>query len=110
MLTRCAGLLKGMGAGESVELLASFGDAREVRKRRDVDAEEPGAGGLAREADIGHRYLVAMAEAARFLGAEVDFERGQRPRVPMPAPCHPGRLVDLKFVPRYSRTRGTISG
>src|SRR5216684_6673365 len=87
-----------MSAGEGVDLLARLCDTGEVRKWRDVDAEEFGSGGLAGETDVRDRHLVAVAETTCFLRAEMDFERGQRLRMPMAAPCHARRLVDLKFV------------
>src|SRR5882762_11201173 len=95
---RSAGLPERMSAGEGVDLLARLRDSREVAKWRDVDAEEFGSGGLAGETDIRDRHLVAMAETTCFFHAEVDFERGQRLRMPMAAPCRACRLVDLKFV------------
>src|SRR5260370_40402663 len=95
---RSARLPERVGSGESVDLLARLRDTVEVRKWRDVDAEEFGSGGLTGETDVRDRDLVAMAETACFLGAEVDFERGQRLRMPLAAPCHARRLAGLKFV------------
>src|SRR5258707_6056424 len=95
---RSARLPERVGAGESVDLWARLRDTGEVRKWRDVDTEEFGSGGLTGETDVRDRHLVAMAETTCFLGAEVDFERRQRLRMPMAAPCHARRLVDLKFV------------
>src|SRR5262245_34553535 len=87
-----------MSAGEGVVRLARLCDAGKVWKWRGVDAEEFGSGGLTGETNVRDRHLVAMAETICFLRAEVGFERGQRLRMPMAAPCHPGRLVDPKFV------------
>src|SRR5262249_20343745 len=95
---RSAGLPERVCEGECIDPLACLRDPGEVWKWRNVDAEEFCSGGLTGKADIRDRHLVAMAEATRFLRAEVDFERGQRLRMPMAAPRHAGRLVDLKFV------------
>ena len=53
---------------------------------------------MAREADIGERDRVAVAIAAGGGVFQVRFERGQRGRVPMPAPFDAGRLIELEFV------------
>src|SRR5258707_10820093 len=87
-----------MSAGEGVDLKARLRDAGEVRKWRDVDAEEFGSGVLTGETDVRDRHLVAMAETTCFFRAEVGFERGQRLRMPMAAPGHARGLVDLEFV------------
>src|SRR5260370_10434626 len=95
---RSARVPERVGAGERVDPVARLCDTGEVAKWRDVDAEEFGSGGLTGETDVRDRHLVAMAETTCFLGAEVDFECGQRLRMPMAAPCHARRLVDLKVV------------
>src|SRR5258708_37693029 len=91
---RSARLPERVGAGASVDLLARLRDTGEVRKWRDVDAEEFGSGGLTGETDVRDRHLVAMAETTCFLRAAVDFERGQRLRLPMPGPRDARRRCD----------------
>src|ERR1700704_1511903 len=93
-----ARLLERMSAREGVDLLAGGGDANHVWEGHGVDVEEFRPGGLAREADVGDRHLVAMAETSRLLAFEMGFERGERLDVPMAAPCHPGGLVDLELM------------
>src|ERR1700704_3409604 len=93
-----ARLLERMGARDGVDLLAGAGDTDHGWEGRGVDVEEFRAGGLAREADVGDRHLVAMAETSGLLALELGFERGQRLDVPMAAPCHPGGLVDLELM------------
>src|SRR6266404_8068428 len=97
---RCgrARLLERMGAREGVDLLAGAGDADHIGKRRRVDVEEFRPGRLAREADVGDRHLVAMAETPGLLALKMGFERGERLDVPMAAPCHPGGLVELELM------------
>src|SRR2546425_9698008 len=87
-----------MSAGEGIDLKARLRNSGEVAKWRDVDAEEFGSGGLAGETDVCDRHLVAMAETTRFCHAEVNFERGQRLRMPMAAPRHARGFVDLELV------------
>src|SRR5258707_13233566 len=95
---RSARLPERVGAGESVDLLARLRDTGEVRKWRNVDAEEFGSGGLTGETDVRDRHLVAMAETTCFFRAEEDFECGQRLRMPMAAPCGARKPGDLKFM------------
>src|SRR6195256_4802804 len=83
-----ARLLERMSAREGVDLLACAGDANHLRERGGVDVEEFRAGGLAREADVGDRHLVAMAETSSLLALEMGFERGERLDVPMAGPFH----------------------
>src|SRR5712671_2585096 len=93
-----ARLLERMGARKGVDLLACAGDANHLGKRRGVDVEEFRAGDLAREADVGDRHLVAMAETPGLLALKMGFERGERLDVPMAAPGHAGGLVDLELM------------
>src|SRR5438552_503319 len=81
MTGRGARLLERMGGGECLDLHAGVDHARERRIGLEVDAEEAGARGLTREANVADGRLLALDEIdGHDLGLEAfDIERDAYP-------------------------------
>ena len=87
-----------MRACESIDCRERICDPRKIWKRRGVDVEELGAGGLAGETNVRERDRIAVAIAAGGGTAQMRFQSGERGNVPMLSPLGPCRLVELEFV------------
>src|SRR5215472_10383228 len=87
-----------MRASESVNCGQRICDPRKIGKRRGVDVEELGAGGLAGETNVRKRNRVAVAVAARCGTAQMRFQCGERGYEPVLTPLGPCCLVELEFV------------
>src|SRR5205807_3613557 len=93
MTGRGAGLLERMRGGECVDLHAGVDHARERRIGLEVDAEEAGARGLAREANVADGRLLAAAEAAgHAVVRQVALDRIERFADPVADPFQARRL------------------
>src|SRR5215470_1018788 len=94
-----ARLLERMSARERVELEALRDDALERGKGRRVALEELRADGVRRDADVGERRPIAMAEPAGLrLAGKMRLDRPRALVEPVPDPLQPLRLVDLELV------------
>src|SRR5215467_365919 len=87
-----------MRAGERVDCRQRVCDPRKIGKRRGIDVEELGAGGLAGETNVRERYCVAVAITARRRATQMRFQSGERGYVPVLTPLGPCRLIELEFV------------
>src|ERR1700736_2095289 len=94
MTDRRARLFERVRGGERLYLHAGVDHARERRIGLEVDAEEAGPRGLAREADVADARLLAAAEAAgHAVVRQMGLDRVERFSNPVADPFQARRLV-----------------
>src|ERR1700730_11891891 len=99
MTDRRARLFERVRGGERLDLHAGVDNARERRMGLEVDAEEAGPRGLAREADVADGRLLAAAEAAgHAVVRQMALDRVERFGDPVADPFQSRRLVELELV------------
>src|ERR1700730_11842256 len=93
MTDRGTRLFERVRGGERLDLHAGVDHARERRIGLEVDPEEAGPRGLAREADVAGGRLLAAAEAAgHAVVRQMGLDRVERFSDPVAGPFQPRRL------------------